>query len=192
MDTTATQGTSPGKRVLDVACGSKMFWFDKNNQAVEYCDRREVERHEYYPGRYLEIKPDTICDFTKLPFKDEAFKLVVFDPPHLTWAGDKSWTALKYGRLEGDWREMLRAGFSECFRVLDKDGVLILNGVRYKSRLEKSCHYPPILRCLGIEAVKHEYALALLYEAKGGKHKCLKKTSNDGCAKKWSAAEGCA
>ena len=48
MDTTATQGTSPGKRVLDVACGSKMFWFDKNNQDVEYCDRREVERHEYF------------------------------------------------------------------------------------------------------------------------------------------------
>ena len=147
MDTTATQGTSPGKRVLDVACGSKMFWFDKNNQDVEYCDRREVERHEYYPGRYLEIKPDTICDFTKLPFKDEACKLVVFDPPHLTWAGDKSWTALKYGRLEGDWREMLRAGFSECFRVLDKDGVLIFKWSEVQIPLREILPlspYPPL------------------------------------------------
>lgn len=27
------------KRVIDVACGSKMFWFDKNNPDVEFCDR---------------------------------------------------------------------------------------------------------------------------------------------------------
>lgn len=26
------------KPILDVACGSKMFWFDKNNPNVEFCD----------------------------------------------------------------------------------------------------------------------------------------------------------
>lgn len=26
------------KRVIDVACGSKMFWFDKHNPDVEFCD----------------------------------------------------------------------------------------------------------------------------------------------------------
>jgi len=35
-----------------------MFWFDKNNPNVEFCDKREVPYHEYYPKRYLEIKPD--------------------------------------------------------------------------------------------------------------------------------------
>ena len=59
------------KRVLDVACGSKMFWFDKHNPDVEYCDNRVVERHEFYPNRYIEIAPDTVCDFTCLPFEDE-------------------------------------------------------------------------------------------------------------------------
>ena len=113
------------KRVIDVACGSKMFWFDKENPDVEFCDNRIVPYHEYYPHRYIEINPDTVCDFTSLPFNDGQFKLVVFDPPHLTCAGDTSWMALKYGRLKDDWKEMLRKGFAECFRVLDPDGVLI-------------------------------------------------------------------
>jgi len=85
------------KPILDVACGSKMFWFDKNNPNVEFCDNRIVPYHEYYPKRYIEVKPDTVCDFTALPFPDKSFKLVVFDPPHLTWAGPKSWTRLKLG-----------------------------------------------------------------------------------------------
>ena len=113
------------KRVIDVACGSKMFWFYKENPDVEFCDKRTVPKHEYYPHRYIEISPDTVCDFTNLPFASGSYKLVVFDPPHLTWAGKTSWTALKYGCLEGDWRKMLKDGFNECFRVLSDDGVLV-------------------------------------------------------------------
>ena len=113
------------KRVIDVACGSKMFWFDRSNPDVEFCDKRVVERQEYYPGRFIEVSPDTVCDFTALPSPNGAFRLVVFDPPHLKNVGKTSWTLVKYGCLEGDWKEMLRKGFSECFRVLDEDGVLI-------------------------------------------------------------------
>lgn len=78
------------KKILDACCGSKMFWFDKDNPNVEFCDNRTMERTEYYPGRYIEIKPDTVCDFTALPFADNSFYLVVFDPPHLEYAGDTS------------------------------------------------------------------------------------------------------
>ena len=113
------------KPILDVCCGSKMFWFDKNNPNVEFCDNRIVEKHEFYPKRYIEIKPDTVCDFAALPFDDCSYKLVVFDPPHLTQAGETSWLALKYGRLTGDWKEMIKRGFAECFRVLEDDGILI-------------------------------------------------------------------
>ena len=83
-------GQSGHKRVIDVACGSKMFWFDKHNQDVEFCDKRTVEYHEFYPKRYIEVAPDTDCDFTSLPFEDGYYKLVVFDPPHLERAGDTS------------------------------------------------------------------------------------------------------
>jgi len=120
-----TKEISRSKAILDACCGSKMFWFDKNHPNVHYCDNREVPRHEYYPKRYIEIKPDTVCDFTNLPFEDNTFKLVVFDPPHLTWAGPKSWMALKYGCLDDGWPEMIHDGFWECMRVLDDHGVLI-------------------------------------------------------------------
>lgn len=96
------------KRVLDVACGAKLFWFDKDNPDVEFCDKRTVPYHEFYPNRFIEISPDTVCDFTNLPFADGSYKLVVFDPPHLTQCGDKSWLKLKYGKLEGEWQDMLR------------------------------------------------------------------------------------
>ena len=113
------------KPIIDVCCGSKMFWFDKNNPDVEFCDNRTIECTEFYPKRYIEIKPDTVCDFTKLPFGDNQYNLVVFDPPHLIHVGEKSWLFVKYGRLNEDWRTTLTKGFAECFRVLKEQGILI-------------------------------------------------------------------
>lgn len=49
--------------------------------------------------------------------------LVVFDPPHLNKLGKSSWMAKKYGVLGLDWKEDLRRGFSECFRVLGPMGI---------------------------------------------------------------------
>lgn len=90
------------KPIIDVCCGGRMFWFDKHNRSVEFCDKRVVDKHEFYPNRYFEIDPDTVCDFTQLPFPDGQYKLVVFDPPHLTQVGDSSWLALKYGKLDSN------------------------------------------------------------------------------------------
>ena len=55
----------------------------------------------------------------------ETHRLVVFDPPHLVRAGEKSYMRMKYGVLDQDWRETLAAGFAECFRVLKPGGVLV-------------------------------------------------------------------
>lgn len=111
------------KRVLDVCCGGKLMYFDKQNPDVEFCDIREVEKFPYYKNYQFEVKPDTVCDFQALPFDDETYDVVVFDPPHLECAGPKSIMALKYGRLQGDWKTELKNGFQECFRVLKPDGV---------------------------------------------------------------------
>ena len=113
------------KKIVDVCCGSKMFWFDKNNPATEFCDNRVMPKTEYYPNRYIEIAPDTVCDFTDLPFPDNSFYLAVFDPPHLERVGESSIMFMKYGKLKGDWRTMLSTGFDECMRVLKPNGVLI-------------------------------------------------------------------
>lgn len=111
-------------RVLDPCCGSRMFWFDKGNPEAVFGDIRR-ESHILCDGRSLVIQPDLILDFTALPFPDEKFHLVVFDPPHLYNVGPKGWQGLKYGRLPQKWREVMAAGFSECFRVLAANGVLI-------------------------------------------------------------------
>ena len=119
------------KRILDACCGSRMFWFDKKNPDVEFVDCREFEDAQIWKSgdgkaiRYCSVKPDTVADFTDLPFEDETFYLVVFDPPHLVHVGKNSQLAKKYGRLTGDWREMLRKGFSECLRVLKSNGTLV-------------------------------------------------------------------
>lgn len=115
---------SQPKPILDACCGSRMSWFDKENQLTLFGDIR-TETHILCDGRTLNVEPDIQMDFRDMPFDDGLFKLVVFDPPHLIHAGKRSWLALKYGVLGEHWKDDLRAGFSECFRVLADDGILI-------------------------------------------------------------------
>lgn len=112
------------KKILDACCGSKMFYFDKEREDILFMDNRILET-ELCDGRKLEVKPDVVGDFRNMPFEDEHFEMVIFDPPHLVRVGEKSWLKLKYGKLESRWEEDIKKGFSECFRVLEKGGVLI-------------------------------------------------------------------
>jgi SAM-dependent methyltransferase len=110
--------------VLDPCCGSRMFWFDKQDERATFGDIR-AEQHTLCDGRSLSIEPDMHVDFREMPFDDESFNLIVFDPPHLVNLGKSSWMAKKYGVLSKNWQDDLRKGFAECFRVLKNDGVLI-------------------------------------------------------------------
>jgi ubiquinone/menaquinone biosynthesis C-methylase UbiE len=110
--------------VLDTCCGSKMFWIGENNHNVLFADIRS-ESHILCDGRGLTIKPDIQIDFRKMPFPDDSFSLVVFDPPHLKSLGKESWMAKKYGRLLPTWEDDITEGFKECFRVLRPKGTLI-------------------------------------------------------------------
>lgn len=128
--------------ILDACCGGKMFYFDKNDPRVLFQDIREIET-KLCDGRKYEIKPDVIGDFRSMEFEDGRFSLVVFDPPHLLRNVAKSkfadiygslnpkakpcgWQHVKYGCLgQTDWRETLKLGFAECFRVLKDGGFLV-------------------------------------------------------------------
>ncbi|MBA8105959.1 class I SAM-dependent methyltransferase [Citrobacter sp. RHBSTW-00029] len=111
--------------ILDVCCGSRMFWFNKQDTRTVFVDIR-AEEHELCDGRRLVISPDLIADFRALPFADASFPVVVFDPPHLERVGQSAWMGKKYGRLnKKTWRSDLRTGFKEAFRVLRPHGVLI-------------------------------------------------------------------
>ena len=111
--------------VLDPASGPRSFYFDKEDDRVLFGDIRSDINETNRSGRTCVIDPDVIIDFRDLPFGDGEFKLVVFDPPHLTSLGETAWMAKKYGRLTGDWIEALGLGFQECWRVLDHEGTLI-------------------------------------------------------------------
>jgi ubiquinone/menaquinone biosynthesis C-methylase UbiE len=123
-----------------------MMWFDREDERACFGDIRE-ERHTLCDGRALEIKPDVQMDFRNIPFADETFRLVAFDPPHIKGLGPNSWMAKKYGRLGMDWEGDLALGFSECFRVLKPEGVLIFkwNDTSFPvSRILKLTPYKPL------------------------------------------------
>jgi len=102
-----------------------MMWFDKSNPLAIYTDKRQETITAWNYNRKMCISPDVVCDFTELPFRDCLFYLVVFDPPHMDTLGENSRTAGIYGKLFGDWESDLAGGFSECFRVLRMNGILI-------------------------------------------------------------------
>jgi len=101
-----------------------MFWFDKENPDVTFMDCRQY--YEELPtGHVINVDPDIVADFRDMPFEDSEFDMVVFDPPHLIHAGESSWLAKKYGRLDELCPEDIRQGFAECMRVLRPSGSLI-------------------------------------------------------------------
>ena len=135
------------KKILDACCGSKMFWFDKQNEHTVFMDNRTLDTN-LCDGRKLVIKPDIIGDFRNMDFEDNTFYLVVFDPPHLKQAGENSWLAKKYGTLDKQtWPQDIRQGFNECIRVLKPNGTLIFKWNEEQIKLKdilKVIEYKPL------------------------------------------------
>lgn len=136
-----------GKKVLDACCGGRMFWYDKHDERALFVDKRYVPPTRLKNRQTFSIVPDAVMDFRYLQYADSTFSLVVFDPPHLTRLGEGSYMRLKYGVLdEKTWKQDIKVGFSECFRVLKKGGVLVVkwNETRYplKEVLKLTNHKP--------------------------------------------------
>ena len=134
------------KRILDATCGSRMIWFDKENPDVVYMDNRELT-DILCDGRVLNINPNIVADFRDMPFEDNTFYLVVFDPPHLIKAGKNSWLAKKYGVLSQNWKQDIAQGFRECMRVLKPNGILIFKWNEEQVKLSevlKAIDYKPL------------------------------------------------
>ena len=112
------------KRILDMCCGSRMFYFDKHDPNVLFTDIREYH-DTLCDGRKLDVQPDMIADCTALPFEDETFNMVVFDPPHLLKVGQNSWLCKKYGKLPDNWQAFINDSIHEGMRVLKTGGTLI-------------------------------------------------------------------
>ena len=66
-------------KILDVCCGSKMFWYDKHEEHTTYMDIRRAVYTAMDRGnkRKIEINPDIQADWKNIPFDDETFDLVI-------------------------------------------------------------------------------------------------------------------
>lgn len=114
------------KPVLDPASSMRSFYFDKKDKRVVFGDIREKETHLLTNGQTIHIEPDEVMDFRSIPYPDESFQMVIFDPPHLFNLSEKSWIRKKYGVLDKEtWQDDISKGFSECFRVLKTNGTLV-------------------------------------------------------------------
>lgn len=136
--------------ILDVCCGGRMFWFDKKNKNTLFVDIRTMPATKFSNGATLAVKPDKIMDFRALKLKSNSFSLVVFDPPHVKNAGDKSFLAKKYGYLNKDtWQEDIKKGFAECFRVLKPNGTLVFKWCEMHIPLKEILALTPVQPLFG-------------------------------------------
>jgi SAM-dependent methyltransferase len=130
------------------------MWFDKNNPLAVFMDkdddltielrRRAYQRQRGMPG-HAKIKghftnKTFVADFRKIPFQDEAFQLIVFDPPFLSLAGENSLFGKRYGTMNREtWPADLRLAANELWRVLKTGGVLVFkwnnHDIKFKSVL---------------------------------------------------------
>jgi hypothetical protein len=161
------------KTVLDVCCGSRMFWQDKDDSRAVFLDKR-VGRYSLKDSsvnggqRELIISPDIQADFTALPFPSDHFQMVVFDPPHFDTSGPKSWLRAKYGALDGDWHSMLRRGFVDSFRVLAPGGTLIFKWSSVQIPLSEILKLTPEPPLFGHHSGKHSLTHWLAFTKQKG------------------------
>ncbi|KKN65862.1 hypothetical protein LCGC14_0477980 [marine sediment metagenome] len=134
------------KFILDACCGGRAFWFNKKHPNTIYQDIRIAKKGHVKLRPNHNVTPDVLGDFRKMKFKDKSFKLIVWDPPHFTQGGETGWQVQKYGKLNKEtWREDLRKGFNEIWRVLDDYGVLVFKWNEY------SIHIKEVLSCFDVQ-----------------------------------------
>lgn len=114
------------KEILDVCCGGKHFWFDKNDPDTLYLDRRTEPKGSIPGQRNWTVSPDIIGDYRKLNdlFEEESFSLIIFDPPHKI-KSDRGIITKKYGSLGSEWESDLKEAFNQIWKILKVNGTLI-------------------------------------------------------------------
>ncbi|HSE46264.1 MAG TPA: class I SAM-dependent methyltransferase [Gemmatimonadales bacterium] len=129
-------------QILDACCGGRHWWWDKAHPLAVYMDERLEPKGCVDVRPNFEVRPDILGDFRAMPFEDESFRIVLFDPPHIVRDyPSRSYIRMKYGALASDTeQDDLRLGFEECWRVLAPGGTLVFKWAGPLERVEP--HFP--------------------------------------------------
>jgi len=109
-------------QVRDVCCNARRMWRKS----------RWADKVVFYDDD-IAVKPDVVCNWSRLPDADETVDVLVYDPPHLPQAAASpkslAYYASNYGlhqSTQSDNIEALHAPFlKEAQRVLKPDGILL-------------------------------------------------------------------
>jgi SAM-dependent methyltransferase len=129
-------------QILDACCGGRMWWWDKEHPLAVYMDNRTAAAGARPNRPNWKCEPDVLGDFRAMPFGDESFHLVVFDPPHIVRPSAPSGNVrMQYGSLHPDTeQDDIRRGLAECWRVLAPAGTLVLKWAGPLARVKP--HFP--------------------------------------------------
>jgi len=143
--------------ILDATCGARSMWFQKNDKETVYLDKRKgVFEYETSPNSKLpqrifraRIFPTIKGDNRMLPFKNEVFDMILFDPPHQIGHKTGIYYTL-YDELNPlSWTTDMIKTSKELFRVLKKGGFLILKWAELQKDLKTVLSFFPIQPLFG-------------------------------------------
>jgi len=107
--------------ILDSTCGYKIMWRSAKNPYRLYCKIPDV-----FIDIRKEVKPTMLADLKHLPFKNNIFELIFFDPPH-TQLGKNSIMLNHYGTLTtSQFNLLVIYANSEFDRCLKENGKVIV------------------------------------------------------------------
>jgi SAM-dependent methyltransferase len=153
--------------ILDATCGGRSIWHEDNKDREDtlYIDIREQDDPEHIEmgqdrGRTYTVEPDDVQDFRDLPYPDESFHLIVWDPPHVMRAnGMQQLNGImvrKYGALHAEtWQADLRKGFEELWRVLKPNGTLCFKFADDAADFEEVLDLFPVTPLFGTTTNQH-------------------------------------
>ena len=119
-------------KILDATAGYRGIWYQKNHPFVTWMDARKGKFTSYYNPknqRTYDVNPDVVTTWDNMPFSDNEFDMIVFDPPHIVKkpSESKCRMEIQYTSLDkNNWQKTLQDGFKHLFRVLKPCGILVL------------------------------------------------------------------
>lgn len=147
-------------KILDATAGSRGIWVQKNHPYVTFMDKRKGKFVSYQSPkdkRTFVVNPDVVATWDNMPFEDESFDMVVFDPPHIIKKQKTpSRLEIQYSYLDKDnWQQILKDAFVNLFRVLKQDGTLILKWCESNKPIEDILKLSPYQPLFANKTINH-------------------------------------